>query len=197
MAALFDWLDACEAEAIRFLQTLVDQDSGTYDRDDVNRLADTLAGPLRELGFSPTRFPQTEYGDHWLWEKPGRGDKRLLCVSHIDTVFARGTATARPFAIVEHEGRRRATGPGVYDMKGGVAALLYAFRALHAADSPAWREAHLAWFLNTDEEVLSPTSRPLIRAEAARSLSVAVTEPARPGGEYVIGRKGAGKYFLA
>ena len=196
MAALFDWLDAREAEAIGFLQTLVNQDSGTYDRDDVNRLADLLAAPLRELGFSPTRFPQTEYGDHWLWEKPGRGDKRLLCVSHIDTVFARGTATARPFAIVEHDGRRRATGPGVYDMKGGVAALLYAFRALHAAGSPAWREAHLAWFLNTDEEVLSPTSRPLIRAEAARSLSVAVTEPARPGGEYVVGRKGAGKYFL-
>jgi glutamate carboxypeptidase len=193
---LFDWLDAHEAEAIRFLQTLVNQDSGTYDRDDVNRLADILAGPLRELGFSPTRFPQSEYGDHWLWEKPGRGDKRLLCVSHIDTVFARGTATARPFAIVEHGGRRRATGPGVYDMKGGVAALLYAFRALHAAGSPAWREAHLAWFLNTDEEVLSPTSRPLIRTEAARALSVAVTEPARPGGEYVIGRKGAGKYFL-
>jgi len=193
---LFDWLDAREAEAIRFLETLVNQDSGTYERDDVNRVAEILAEPLRELGFAPTRFPQTDYGDHWLWEKPGRGGKRLLCVSHIDTVFARGTARARPFTIVEEHGRRRARGPGVYDMKGGVATLLYAFRALRTTDSPAWRDAHLAWFLNTDEEVLSPTSRPLIQAEAARSLSVAVTEPARPGGEYVIGRKGAGKYFL-
>jgi len=193
---LFGWLDAHEAEAVRVLETLVNQDSGTYDREDVNRLAELLAGPLRELGFAPTRFPQTDYGDHWLWEKPGTGPKRLLCVSHIDTVFARGTAKARPFAIVERDGRRRATGPGVYDMKGGITSLLFAFRALHATGSLAWREATVAWFLNTDEEVLSPTSRPLIRAEAERSSSVAVTEPARPGGEYVIGRKGAGKYFL-
>jgi glutamate carboxypeptidase len=136
----------------------VNQDSGTYDREDVNRLAEMLVEPLRELGFAPTRFPQTEYSDHWLWEGPGRGPKRLLCVSHL--------------------------------------AWLFALRAIMATDSPAWREARLAWFWNSDEEVLSPTSRALIRAEAARAQSVAVTEPARPDGEYVIGRKGAGRYFL-
>lgn len=195
-SALFAWLDAREAEAIRFLEALVNQDSGTYDRDEVNRVADLLAGPLRELGFAPTRIPETAYGDHWLWEKPGTSAKRLLCVSHIDTVFAKGTARARPFTIAEREGARRAMGPGVYDMKGGITSLLFAFKALRATESRAWREAHLAWFLNADEEVLSPTSRPLIRAQADRAASVAVTEPARPGGEYVIGRKGAGKYFL-
>jgi len=193
---LFAWLDREEAAAIRLLEALVNQDSGTYEREDVNRLAEMLAEPMRELGFTPRRFPQREYGDHWLWEKPGRGRKRFLCVSHLDTVWARGTARARPFAIVEQEGRRRATGPGVYDMKGGIVAWLFALRALQATDSPAWREAHLAWFWNSDEEVLSPTSRPLIRAEAERATSVGVTEPARPGGEYVIGRKGAGKFVL-
>jgi glutamate carboxypeptidase len=186
------WLVDREAEAIRFLEALVNQDSGTYDREDVNTLADLLAGPLRELGFVPTRFPQTEYGDHWLWERRGTGSKRLLCVSHLDTVFSRGTARERPFSIVG----ARAMGPGVLDMKGGITSLLFAFRALAAADGPAWRETTFAWFLNSDEEVLSPTSRPLIRAEAERASSVAVTEPARPGGEYVIGRKGAAKFFM-
>jgi glutamate carboxypeptidase len=186
------WLVDREAEAIRFLEALVNQDSGTYDREDVNALADLLAGPLRELGFVPTRFPQTEYGDHWLWERRGTGSKRLLCVSHLDTVFSRGTARERPFSIVG----ARAMGPGVLDMKGGITSLLFAFRALAAADGPAWRETTFAWFLNSDEEVLSPTSRPLIRAEAERASSVAVTEPARPGGEYVIGRKGAAKFFM-
>jgi glutamate carboxypeptidase len=194
-APLFDWVDAHEAEAIRTLEALVNQDSGTYDRDEVNRLGEMLAEPLRALGFEPTRFPQERYGDHWLWQRRGSGAKRLLAVSHIDTVFARGTARARPFAVARGD-RVRATGPGVLDMKGGIVTLLYAFRALQATDSPAWREATLAWFLNTDEEVLSVTSRPLIRAEAERSTSVVVTEPARAGGEYVIGRKGAGKYFL-
>ncbi len=186
------WLDGREAEAIRFLEALVNQDSGTYDREDVNVLADMLAGPLGDLGFAPTRFPQSIYGDHWLWERRGRGPKRLLCVSHLDTVFARGTARARPFSVVG----ARAMGPGVLDMKGGITSLLFAFRALAATASPAWRETTIAWFLNSDEEVLSPTSRPLIRAEAERSTSVAVTEPARPGGEYVIARKGAAKFFL-
>ncbi len=186
------WLKDREAEAVRLLEALVSQDSGTYDRQDVNRLAEMLAVPLRELGFEPRRFPQATYGDHWLWEKRGTGPRRLLCISHLDTVFAAGTARARPFAITGS----RATGPGVLDMKGGIVTLLYAFKALQATDSPAWREATLAWFLNSDEEVLSPTSRPLIRAEAERAASVVVTEPARPGGEYVIARKGAGKFFL-
>ena len=186
------WLDGREAEAIRFLEALVNQDSGTYDREDVNALADMLAGPLRDLGFAPTRFPQSTYGDHWLWERRGSGAKRLLCVSHLDTVFARGTARARPFSVAG----TRAMGPGVLDMKGGITSLLFAFRALAATASPAWRETTIAWFLNSDEEVLSPTSRPLIRAEAERSTSVAVTEPARPGGEYVVARKGAAKFFL-
>ncbi len=193
---LFAWLDREEGAAIGLLEALVNQDSGTYDPADVNRLAEMLAEPMRALGFTPRRFPQRHYGDHWLWEKPGSGRKRFLCVSHLDTVWARGTARGRPFAIGEREGRRHATGPGVYDMKGGIVAWLFALRALQATDSPAWREAHLAWFWNSDEEVLSPTSRPLIRAEAERATSVGVTEPARPGGEYVIGRKGAGKFVL-
>lgn len=195
-SALFAWLDGQEQEAIRLLETLVNQDSGTYDRQEVNRLAEILSEPLLELGFIPTRFAQAEYGDHWLWEKSGRRPKRLLAVSHLDTVFSKGTAKARPFAIIERDGRVRATGPGVLDMKGGIVAWLFALRALWATDSPAWGDTPLAWFLNSDEEVLSPTSRPLIVAQAERSTSVVVTEPARPGGEYVIGRKGAGKYYL-
>ena len=97
-----------------------------------------------------------------LWERRGAGPKRLLAVSHLDTVFATGTAKARPFSIAAGE-RPRAMGPGVLDMKGGIVSWLYALRALHATESRAFRDATLAWFLNTEEEVLSPTSRPLIR----------------------------------
>jgi glutamate carboxypeptidase len=187
-----EWLKDKEPDMLRFLEALVNQDSGTYDALDVNRLADMLVAPLRDLGMTPTRFPQTTYGDHWLWEKPGRADKRLLFISHIDTVFSSGTTKARPFSVAG----TRAYGPGVLDMKGGITVVMFALRALKAVDSPAWRDAGIAWFLNSDEEVLSASSRPLIRAEAEKSTSVAVTEPARPGGEYVVARKGAGKFFL-
>jgi glutamate carboxypeptidase len=49
---------------------------------------------------------------------------------------------------------------------------------------------------NSDEERLSPTSRPVIEAEARRAHSVGILEPARPGGEYVMARKGAGTFHL-
>ncbi len=51
---------------------------------------------------------------------------------------------------------------------------------------------------NSDEEVLSPTSRTVIEAEAKQADTVCVLEPARPGGEYTFVRKGAGifKYSI-
>jgi glutamate carboxypeptidase len=117
----------------------------------------------------------------------------VLFVGHFDTVFASGTAKARPFRIDE---RGRAWGPGVYDMKGGLAALLYALRAHKEAGTRAWAETTVAVVFNSDEERLSLTSRAVIQAEARRAQSVAILEPARPGGEYVMARKGAGTFYL-
>jgi glutamate carboxypeptidase len=57
-------------------------------------------------------------------------------------------------------------------------------------------ETSLAVVFNSDEERLSPTSKSLIQAQARRAHSVGILEPARPGGEYVMGRKGAGSFSL-
>jgi glutamate carboxypeptidase len=193
MRALLDRLDGWRDEQIEFLARLVDHDSGTDDVGDVNRVGAILAERLERLGFRVTRAPQERFGDHLVAEKPGRGRKRLLFVGHFDTVFASGTAKARPFRI-DPDGR--AFGPGVYDMKGGLAALLYALRAHREAGTRAWDETTIAVVFNSDEERLSPTSRAVIQAEARRAHSAAILEPARPGGEYVMARKGAGAFHL-
>jgi glutamate carboxypeptidase len=192
MQALLTRLDAWREEQIDFLARLVNQDSGTDDRDDVNRVGEMLAAPLAELGFSVTRVTPDRYGDHLVAVKPGTGPRRFLFVGHFDTVFPAGTAKERPFRI---EGER-AGGPGVYDMKGGLAALLFALRAHRDAATPAWAETGITVVFNSDEERLSPTSRAVIEAEARRAHSVAILEPARPGGEYVMGRKGAGAFRI-
>lgn len=192
MAELLARLDAWRDEQLDFLARLVNQDSGTDDRDDVNRLGDVLVGRLEALGFHVRRVPQTRFGDHLVAEKPGRGPKRFLFVGHFDTVFRAGTAGARPFRIADG----RAYGPGVYDMKGGLAACLYALRAHREAGTRAWHEVSIAVVFNADEERLSPTSREVIQAEARRAHSVGILEPARPGGEYVMARKGAGTFTL-
>ncbi len=186
---LEDW----QEEQIEFLAGLVNQDSGTHDRHDVNKVGDVLAERLEGLGFTVARVPQEHFGDHLLGDKPGTGPKRFLFVGHFDTVFGAGTAGKRPFRI---DAQSRAWGPGVYDMKGGLAALLYALRAHREAATRAWGETSLAVVFNSDEERLSPTSKNLIQAQARRAHSVGILEPARPGGEYVMGRKGAGSFSL-
>jgi len=139
------------------------------------------------------RVVNDRFGDHLVGDKPGTGPKRFLFVGHYDTVFASGTAKQRPFRI-DPEGR--AWGPGVYDMKGGLAALLYALRAHAEARTRAWAETTVSVVFNADEERLSPTSREVIATEARRAHSVGILEPARQGGEYVMARKGAGTFYL-
>jgi glutamate carboxypeptidase len=193
MRDLLDRLDGWRDEQIEFLARLVNHDSGTDDVLDVNRVGAILAERLERLGFTLRRVASERFGDHLVGDKPGSGPKRFLFVGHYDTVFPSGTVKQRPFRI-DAEGR--AWGPGVYDMKGGLAVLLYALRAHAQARSRTWIETNVSVVFNADEERLSPTSRPVIEAEAKRAHSVGILEPARPGGEYVMARKGAGTFYL-
>src|SRR5438105_8681163 len=192
MRELIARLDGWQGEQIEFLGRLVNHDSGTDDVLDVNRVGAILAERLASLGFTVSRVAQEHFGDHLVAEKPGRGPRRFLFVGHFDTVFAAGTVKERPF----HVAGGRAYGPGVYDMKGGLTALLYALRAHRETRSRAWDDVSIAIVFNADEERLSPTSRAVIAEQARRAHSVGILEPARPGGEYVMARKGAGTFVL-
>ena len=193
MKELLAYLDSRQGDMLALLERMVNIDSGTVDKAGVDRVGALLAERLAGLGFQVEVIRQPEYGDHLLGRKAGQDRRRILFVGHMDTVFASGTAARRPFRI---EGGR-AYGPGVLDMKGGIVCLLFALEALQATKHPAYDAAAMGVVFNSDEEYLSPTSRPLIEEEARRSQTVCVFEPARPGGEYVISRKGTGKYRLS
>ena len=107
----------------------------------------------------------------------------MLVVGHHDTVFPLGTLAARPFTVSDG----RATGPGVFDMKGGIVT------AVHAVASLADRSG-VELLFTCDEEVGSLTSRRLIEERAAACGRVLVLEPAADGGAVKIGRKGVGMY---
>ena len=192
MKNLLEYLVSKEAEMLEFLESLVNIDSGSYDKAGVDRVGDVLAGRLAALDFVVQRSPQKELGDHVIGCKPGTGNQRILFIGHMDTVFPAGTAQKRPFHIQGN----RAFGPGVMDMKGGITCLIYALEALRTAASETYRQMAMDVVFNSDEELLSPTSRPIIESRAKQVQAVCVFEPARPGGEYVIQRKGVGKYIL-
>lgn len=178
------------ARWVDLTRDLVNCDSGTFNKHEADRAGDILAFQLEHLGFDVERSEQERFGDHVIARRPGRGERRLLFLGHFDTVFPPGTVERRSFALNgEH-----ATGPGIYDMKSGLVILIAALTALRDIGAPVWNDITLTVVFNSDEEVFSPTSRPLIEAEARRADTVCVLEPARPGGEYTYVRKGAGMF---
>ncbi len=192
MKTLIDHIDQNEDKMLEFLKKIVNIDSGTYHKTGVDQVGNVLAERLEALDFIVERSPQKEFGDHISGRKPGTGNYRIVFIGHMDTVFPAGTVLQRPFRI---EGDR-AYGPGVVDMKGGITCLLYALEAIKSTNPETYNQIAMDVVFNSDEEVLSPTSRSIIESRARQAHTVCVFEPARPGGEYVIRRKGVGKYVM-
>jgi glutamate carboxypeptidase len=123
---------------------------------------------------------------------PGRGKNgRVLALGHSDTVWPMGTLRTMPFR--ESEGRL--WGPGVLDMKSGIAFFIYAVRAVRDLDIPVASKVLLQ--LNSDEEVGSESSRALTEKNAAASTVVLVLEPGTGlTGKLKTARKGVGDFTV-
>ena len=128
------------------LRTLVGVESPSRDLAALESSAAALAEiMLVRLGSAPTLLP-TPAGPMVHWS--GGGTPRALLVGHHDTVFPLGSLDARPFTITDG----RATGPGVFDMKGGIV------QAIHAVAALVDR-AGVELLFTPDEEVGSGASR--------------------------------------
>jgi glutamate carboxypeptidase len=188
MSQVLGYLETQQDVMIQALEQLVMLESPSSEPQGVNNVADWLTQAFRPLEAMVERLPQADFGDH-LRVTWGEGENQILLIGHMDTVWPLGETERRPFRVLGH----RATGPGVFDMKGGLVVALFAVTALHELGlSPAHK---LVFLFNSDEEVGSPTSRSLIEAEAARSSAALVLEPSREDA-LVIWRKGVGRFEL-
>jgi len=156
--ALIDYIDSKETEMLELLEKMVNIDCGTYCIEGLNQVGNLLVDRLSKLGFNTERKSQKEYADHIIGHKPGTDDYRILFIGHMDTVFPAGTAQKRPFRVENG----RAYGPGVSDMKGGITCLLFALEALKEIKPDVYDRITMDVVFNSDEEVLSPSSRPII-----------------------------------
>ncbi len=151
-----------------------------------------LRGRLDAAG-AEVRLVETENGPHLLARLDGNspGETRpVMLLGHVDTVWPAGTLRRRPFRVEDG----RAYGPGLFDMKSGVAVMLAALEAIVELGLP--RPHPISLLLSCDEESGSPTSRDLIEAEAAGCAAVLVLEPPLPGGRAKTERKGVARYQL-
>lgn len=163
------------------LATLVNVESPSLVLDQLEVSASTLAALIeRHLG-GQCRLVASPAGPHVHWQ--GGGDPKVLLLGHHDTVFPMGTLAKRPFEVSDGV----ATGPGVFDMLGGI---VQALHGLSKLDDTSGVEL----LFSADEEVGSLESRDLIEERARACGNVLVLEPSADGGGLKTGRKGCGTF---
>ena len=188
MKELLDYTQDHAGEILATLREMVEMESFSADKGGVDALSSYIRDQLEELGATVQTIPQSEAGNH-LMADWGDGDQQVLILCHMDTVWPTGTLQEKPFRI---EGDL-AYGPGILDMKAGIANSIHALKAIRSLELKTRQRVRLLF--NSDEEVGSPTSRQLIEQEAKRSTHVFCLEPgAGSSGALKIGRKGVGMF---
>jgi glutamate carboxypeptidase len=191
MSELLTYFEGRRQEMIDLLTEMVNYETPTGSKEHVDQLVDFLEKQFNDLQPSSlTRIEQAEVGDFLLvkWNEDAPGQPILFLV-HIDTVWPLGTLAERPVTI-DDDGRL--FGPGAFDMKGGVTIALSAISGLiergELPERPIW------FLVNSDEEIGSGTSTPLIEELGGQAGLVIVPEPATNSGAMKIWRKGIGIY---
>jgi glutamate carboxypeptidase len=179
------WLAAQHEAMLALLAEVVNIDSGSYDKAGVDAVGARFVRFFQEHDLVTAIEPLEGFGDaiHVRLDDVHANERPILLMGHRDTVFPKGEATRRPFHI---EGGR-AYGPGVSDMKAGLvlnAFVLAAFKRFGGAPAP------LAGLITGDEEIATAASRPIIERVARGARCVFNSEPGRPSGNVVTGRKG-------
>ncbi|MGI9075572.1 MAG: M20 family metallopeptidase [Bryobacteraceae bacterium] len=183
-----------QAEIVKLIKEMAECESPSDSPADVNRFVDLVMEKTKDIAGART-IPSKRYGKHLRLEfnLPGRKKKgQVLGLGHSDTVWPLGTLNTMP--VRKYNGRL--WGPGVLDMKAGLAFFIYAVRALRELDVAVARMVVL--LIASDEEVGSGTSRSVTEAEAKQSDFVLVVEPGTGlTGKLKTARKGVGDYTVS
>jgi glutamate carboxypeptidase len=183
---------ARQADIVSTIRELVQIESPSDVKSAGDQLGIFLAEKFTSLGGEIRIHRAQDFADHLQISFPGRAKvKPVLLLGHFDTVYPLGTLAAMPCKIADG----RLHGPGVLDMKSGIALMWYAIEALLAEHGALPRPVTV--LLVSDEEVGSSSSRKITEALARESAAVLVLEPAAGlRGAVKTARKGVGEYTL-
>lgn len=125
---MVDWIDAHADDAIALLEETVNISSGTMNHEGVRQVGDVMRRELDALGLETEWIelpPELNRAGHLFGRKLTGSGKKFVLIGHLDTVFEADDG----FRGFVRDGDS-AAGPGVEDMKGGNAVIVYALRAL-------------------------------------------------------------------
>ena len=173
--------------------------SGSRNLDGLAAMADVLQplfgqfGPVARVVPSPAEAVDSSgtcrplaHGDNLHLVVRPDAPVRVLLTGHMDTVFP----ADHPFQSSRRVDANTVNGPGVADMKGGIAVMLAALEAVgHVTPNLGFDVV-----INADEEVSSLGSAALLRAAAVRCHLGLTYEPALPDGTLAGARGGSGNF---
>lgn len=182
-----------DAALIELLRELVEAESPSTHPAVHRRARHTLMAAIGDLGFC-VRETGTPASARHVFARPPARDRAAplqLLVGHYDTVWPVGTVAERPFEVDGNVVR----GPGVFDMKGGLAQLVIALRTLRELDLAPPLTPVI--FVNADEEIGSRSSTRYLRKLARLAQRAFVLEPAfGEAGRLKTARKGVGRFTV-
>lgn len=143
--------------------------------------------PVETVGADGIATP-IDHGRHLLLSVRPGAERRLLFTGHMDTVYP----VDHPFQSLHWRSANELVGPGVADMKGGLAVLLAALAAVEAVGVAIGYDV----LINSDEETGSLSSRRLIERSARGKLAALTYEPALPDGTLAGARGGTGNFSI-
>ena len=182
-----------ETALLELLGHMVDAESPSATPESHRLIVSVLSEAICSLDFF-VRKPRSTTGYQHIFARRNRRRKDLpmqLLLGHYDTVWPLGTTAHRPFVVEGNMVR----GPGVFDMKGGLAQIVFALKAIRTLDLALPLEPVI--FINSDEEIGSRTSTRYIRALAQRVERAFVMEPSMgEEGAIKTERKGIGRFTV-
>ena len=186
-------------EFVNRLETYVMMETPSEDWPRVNTLLARMAEDLIQIGAQVSEVEGD--GCKLLRADVGHGEKRLLLLGHVDTVFPQGTTKERPFrqeVVINQEGQKetRLYGPGVLDMKAGDVMIIEILKHFVQEEARGKLEGFTVTALfNGDEETGSHHSERVIRELSKTATAVFVMEPSVPG-MCTVARKGLAAYKI-
>lgn len=188
---LFERAGEQRAEFVKLLGTLVNIDSGTGSEKGLEQVSAIIVAEAKKRGMKVELVSAAPaIGNNIVATLTGKGKAKILLMTHMDTVFADGSAKARPFRV---EGDR-AYGPGVVDDKGGMVLALHAIKLLQQMKFDDF--AQITLFVNSNEETFSKGSYKLIETLAKQHDVTLSLEGGRPSDGMVVWRKGSGTLHI-
>jgi glutamate carboxypeptidase len=184
--------ESIQAATDRVLATIrryVEIESPSRHEPGIRQLAGTIITDLQDTGASVALTEAPGYGAHVVASMAGQtSEAPVVILSHMDTVHPIGTLVTQPFRV----NGERAEGPGIYDMKAGIAVAVEAMRLLGRRATKPRRPVRFV--ITCDEEIGSHSSLPIITETVRDAAAVLVTEPCISGGLVKTQRKGVLTY---